>query len=608
MSVFDSVSPKPPVTTRDTPQPARRRPPAIECRDLYRRHGTHVAIDGISLTVPAGERHGLVGPNGAGKTTLMRMISATLAPHRGTLRVLGHDVARAPRQVKARIGVVPQGMTYDNEILVRENLTTFGRYHGLSGRHAAARADELLDTVGLTAHARARPDTLSGGMQRRLLIARALVNDPELILLDEPSTGLDVESRLLLWELLGTLCAGGKTLVITTHYLEEAERLCDTVTVLRAGRIRRSGCPRRLVAATVPPYVVELDLARRDAPAPAWAGGRPSLRMGHRLLVFTDSPDRLDAGAAPDGALDGALDGGAAVAAPLVRPSSLQDALQVLDREEPPGPEAAPPPPPGRARRAVARPSLRLAGRIWWRDLTLFRKSYKTTIVPNFFEPVFSLAALGIGLGYYVNGAALGAPYADFVAPGLLAVTAMNGAVFEVTYNVFVRLRHARSYDAAVTSPVEPADIALGELLWAMTRCLVYTAVYLGIVAALGHAPAATAALAVPALLPLGLVFACAGLIFTGVVRAINAYSYFYTLVLTPLTLLSGVFFPVARLPAPLRAFAETTPLYHGVALSRALVTTGDLRAAAGHLAWLLAVAALLAGPALYSLKRHLCA
>ncbi|MEU8194657.1 ATP-binding cassette domain-containing protein [Microbispora amethystogenes] len=597
---------------------------AVEGHDLSRRHGSHLAVDGVSLAIPAGERHGLVGPNGAGKTTLMRMLSATLAPDHGSLRVLGHDVTRHPRAAKARIGVVPQGMTHDNEILVRENLTTFGRYHGLSRRGAAARADELLETVGLTAHARAMPQTLSGGMQRRLLIARALVNDPDLILLDEPSTGLDPESRVMLWDLLDTLCATGKTLVITTHYLEEVERLCDRVTVLRAGRVRHSSHPRRLIAATLPRYAVELDLpapgaAAREATVPRLAGERERLRVGNRLLVFGDSVADLTRGLAAAGAGDR-----------LVRPASLQDALHALDRREaatpadpaPVTPAAPPGPRTGRrgagdrqgarhrtrTRRALPVPSLTLARRIWWRDLTLFRKSYRTTIVPNFFEPVFSLAALGIGLGFYVDGAALGSSYASFVAPGLLAVTAMNGAVFEVTYNVFVRLRHARSYDAAVTSPVEPPDIALGELMWALTRCLVYTGVYLAIVAALGYAPASTAPLAVPALLPLGLVFACAGLIFTGAVRAINAYSYFYTLVLTPLTLLSGVFFPTRRLPPVLRAVAEASPLHHGVELSRALVITGDLPAAAGHLGWLVALSLVLLGPALYSLQRHLCA
>nr|WP_191910421.1 ATP-binding cassette domain-containing protein [Microbispora cellulosiformans] len=593
---------------------------AVEGHDLSRRHGSHLAVDGVSLAIPAGERHGLVGPNGAGKTTLMRMLSATLAPDHGSLRVLGHDVTRHPRAAKARIGVVPQGMTHDNEILVRENLTTFGRYHGLSRRGAAARADELLETVGLTAHARAMPQTLSGGMQRRLLIARALVNDPDLILLDEPSTGLDPESRVMLWDLLDTLCATGKTLVITTHYLEEVERLCDRVTVLRAGRVRHSSHPRRLIAATLPRYAVELDLpapgaAAREATVPRLAGERERLRVGNRLLVFGDSVADLTRGLAAAGAGDR-----------LVRPSSLQDALHALDRREAatpadraPATSAAPPGPRtgrrgagarhrARTSRALPVPSFALARRIWWRDLTLFRKSYRTTIVPNFFEPVFSLAALGIGLGFYVDGAAIGSSYASFVAPGLLAVTAMNGAVFEVTYNVFVRLRHARSYDAAVTSPVEPPDIALGELMWALTRCLVYTGVYLAIVAALGYAPASTAPLAVPALLPLGLVFACAGLIFTGVVRAINAYSYFYTLVLTPLTMLSGVFFPTKRLPPVLRAVAEVSPLHHGVELSRALVITGDLPAAAGHLGWLVALSLVLLGPALYSLQRHLCA
>ncbi|MBO4272760.1 ATP-binding cassette domain-containing protein, partial [Microbispora triticiradicis] len=295
-------------------------------------------MDGVSLAIPAGERHGLVGPNGAGKTTLMRMLSATLAPDHGSLRVLGHDVTRHPRAAKARIGVVPQGMTHDNEILVRENLTTFGRYHGLSRRRAAARADELLEVVGLTAHARAMPQTLSGGMQRRLLIARALVNDPDLILLDEPSTGLDPESRVMLWDLLDRLCATGKTLVITTHYLEEVERLCDRVTVLRAGRVRHSSHPRRLIAATLPKYVVELDLPSSGATvaanraagstvagdtAPAWAGERERLRVGNRLLVFGDSVADLTGDLAAAGAGDH-----------LVRPTSLQDALHALDRRE----------------------------------------------------------------------------------------------------------------------------------------------------------------------------------------------------------------------------------------------------------------------------------
>ncbi|MFC4587288.1 ABC transporter ATP-binding protein/permease [Sphaerisporangium corydalis] len=596
MSIPNSVDPANADTALAEPLVPVPRLLAVDGRDLRRRHGAHLAVDGVSIAIPAGGRHGLVGPNGAGKTTLMRMLSATLAPDSGSLRVLGHDAARDPRAVKARIGVVPQGMTYDNEILVRENLTTFGRYHGLSGRASAARADELLATVGLTAYARARPETLSGGMQRRLLIARALVNDPDLILLDEPSTGLDPEGRLLLWDLLDTLCATGKTLVVTTHYMEEVERLCDGVTVLRAGRVRHTASPRRLVAETVPRYVVEVDAPRPGSPVPAWARRRERLRVGNRLLVFDDSATGLAAEADLQGS------------EPMVRPSSLQDALHALDQRpsaDPPAGRPAPAAP--RRRRTLYPPSPALAARIWWRDLTLFRKSYKTTIVPNFFEPVFSLAALGIGLGFYVNGSALGSSYANFVAPGLLAVTAMNGAVFEVTYNVFVRLRHARSYDAAVTSPVEPADIALGELMWALTRCLVYTGVYLAIIAAMGYAPAGTAVLAVPALLPLGLVFACAGLIFTGTVRAINAYSYFYTLVLTPLTLLSGVFFPTARLPAPLRAVAEASPLRHGVELARALVTTGDLRAAAGHLAWLTGISLVLIGPALYSLRRHLC-
>jgi Nod factor-specific ABC transporter NodJ protein len=575
---------------------------AVEARDLRRRHGSLWAVDGVELRVPAGGRHALIGPNGAGKTTVMRMVSATLAPHGGSLRVLGHDALTEPRALKSRIGVVPQGMTYDSEITARENLTTFGRYHGLTPAAAGERADELLESMGLTGKARAMPGTLSGGMQRRLLIARALMNRPRLLLLDEPTTGLDPESRHLLWDVLDDRCADGMSLLFTTHYLEEVGRLCDGLTLLRAGRVEWTGSPADLLASTVPPYVAESEAPdRTPVPAPVWNADRTQLRLGRRVRAFSREPADLGGPAGRRGALA------------VVRPSGLEDALDAMAADR--GPERADaaretgrpvPAPGGTTQRAVSAPSLALAGHVWWRNLTLFRKSYRTTIVPNFFEPVIMLLALGSGLGSYIPKDSLGSSYLLYVAPGLLAVTAMNGAVFEVTYNVFVRLHHARSYDATVTTPVEPPDIVLGEILWAMTRCAVYTSVFLGVLAAFGQVASATSLLVVPCLLPLGLVFACVGLLFTSSVTAINAYSYFYTLALTPLTMLSGVFFPIDRLPPALRVIAQISPLQHGVALSRALVAHGDVPGVLVHLGYLLALSAALLPPALRSLQRRL--
>lgn len=578
--------------------------PVVEARHLFRKHSGPWVVKDVSLSVPLGGRHALIGPNGAGKTTLMRMISATLPPQSGSLSVCGHDVLTAPRVVKSLIGVVPQGMTCDNEISVRENLVVFGRYHRMPARQAAERADELLETMKLTTKSRAMPLTLSGGMQRRLLIARALMNRPRLLLLDEPTTGLDPESRHLLWDTLNERCADGMSLLLTTHYLEEVTHLCDGLTLLRDGQVEWTGSPRALMD-RVPPYVVvneEPGTARVELPT--WDDDGSTLRVGRRALVFGSSPADLN--------------GRHGVTTAVVRPSGLEDALDAFraDRSRPTttavdaaSPALAEPRPPlaGQpVRRLPQPPVLGSARQIWWRNLVLFRKSYRTTIVPNFFEPVFMLLALGVGLGGYVSQAAIGSSYLMFVAPGLLAVTAMNGAVFEVTYNVYVRLRQARSYDATITSPVEPTDIALGEILWALTRCTVYSGVFLAILALMGHVHSMTAVLVVPALVPLGAVFACIGLLFTSRVRAINAYSYFYTLALTPLTLTSGVFFPVDRLPGVLRLIAHLSPLQHGIALSRSLIVRGEIAAALPHFAYLVCLAAVLLPLGVHSLRRCL--
>jgi lipooligosaccharide transport system ATP-binding protein len=217
---------------------------AVEGRRLYKEYGRLVAVDHIDFDVRECECFGFLGPNGAGKTTTMKMIYGLAAVDAGELSVLGLDVRRKRREVKARIGVVPQEQNLDRELTVRENLGVQALYHRVP---ADGRIDELLDFTLLSQRADARPTELSGGMKRRLLIARALVNQPELVVLDEPTTGLDPQARIAVWNLLERLRSEGVTLLITTHYMEEAERICDRLVIMDEGRIVSEGAPPELL-------------------------------------------------------------------------------------------------------------------------------------------------------------------------------------------------------------------------------------------------------------------------------------------------------------------------------------------------------------------------
>jgi lipooligosaccharide transport system ATP-binding protein len=216
---------------------------AIRGRGLRKRYGDLVAVDGVDFEVEVGECFGFLGPNGAGKTTTMKMIYGMAQIDGGELEVLGLDARSDRREVKARIGVVPQESNLDRDLTVREQLEMQAIYHGVA---RDGRVDDLLALARLVERADDRPQHLSGGMRRRLLIARALVNEPRLVVLDEPTTGLDPQARLALWELLDRLRAEGITLVVTTHYMEEAERICDRLAIMESGRIVALGTPAEL--------------------------------------------------------------------------------------------------------------------------------------------------------------------------------------------------------------------------------------------------------------------------------------------------------------------------------------------------------------------------
>ena len=221
--------------------------PLIRARGLVKRFGDFTAVDGIDVDVAPGEAFGFLGPNGAGKSSTMRMIGAVSPATDGELRILGLDPAVDGPRIRARLGVVPQTDNLDLELTVLENLLVYGRYFGLPRATVRERAGELLDFVQLIDRAGDKVDTLSGGMKRRLTIARALINDPDVVLLDEPTTGLDPQARHVLWDRLYRLKQRGVTLVLTTHYMDEAEQLCDRLVVMDKGRIAAEGSPAELI-------------------------------------------------------------------------------------------------------------------------------------------------------------------------------------------------------------------------------------------------------------------------------------------------------------------------------------------------------------------------
>ena len=268
--------------------------PLIQARGLVKRFGELVAVDGIDFDLRRGEAFGFLGPNGAGKTSTMRMIGCVSPITDGTLRVFGLDPMKDGVKIRSRLGVVPQLDTLDMELTVRENIVIYGRYFGIPRRELATRADELLDFVQLTERAKDRVEPLSGGMKRRLTIARSLVNDPEVMLLDEPTTGLDPQARHVVWDRLYRLKRAGTTLLLTTHYMDEAEQLCDRLVVMDKGKIVAEGSPLELIDRYSTREVVELRFGEnRPDDFGYWTDGRVERveALPDRVLLYTDDGD-----------------------------------------------------------------------------------------------------------------------------------------------------------------------------------------------------------------------------------------------------------------------------------------------------------------------------
>ncbi len=293
--------------------------PVIVAKDLTKKFGDFTAVDSISFEVAAGESFGLLGPNGAGKSTTMRMIGGTSLRTSGELRVLGLDPEVRGPEVRASLGVVPQQDSLDEELRTRANLIVYGRYFGLPMSYLKPKADELLEFAQLTEKADEKVNALSGGMKRRLTIARGLINEPRVLLLDEPTTGLDPQARHVLWDRLFRLKEQGVTLVLTTHFMDEAEQLCDRLIVIDHGKIVAEGSPQELIRRYATREVVEVRFGseRNAAMEGELAGVADGIEvLPDRILLYSDHGD---------GVLDEIGRRGLDPLTSLVRRSSLED-------------------------------------------------------------------------------------------------------------------------------------------------------------------------------------------------------------------------------------------------------------------------------------------
>lgn len=308
----------PQITVSQT-APETRAGYVISARDLTKSYGDFTAVNGISFDVPPGEAFGLLGPNGAGKSTTMKMIGGVSQRSAGDLSIMGLDPNRYGPEVRAHLGVVPQQDNLDEDLRVRENLIAYGRYFGLPQSYLQPKADELLEFAQLTDKAKARVDSLSGGMKRRLTIARSLINDPKILLLDEPTTGLDPQARHILWDRLFRLKEAGVTLILTTHYMDEAEQLCDRLIVVDKGTIMAEGSPAALIREHSTREVVELRFGseRNTTVAGELEGiGERLETLPDRVLIYADNGED---------ALEAVTGRGLRPITSLVRRSSLED-------------------------------------------------------------------------------------------------------------------------------------------------------------------------------------------------------------------------------------------------------------------------------------------
>ncbi len=488
----------------------------------------------------------------------MRMISCISPVTSGTLRVLGMDPASDGPRIRSRMGLVPQEDSLDLELTVLDNLMIYGRYFDMPKKVIRERADQLLDFAQLTERAHDRVDPLSGGMKRRLTIARALISDPDLLILDEPTTGLDPQARHLLWDRLYRLKQDGVTLIITTHYMDEAEQLCDRLVVMDKGRFAAEGTPRQLIDAYSTKEVVELRFAPGEheeiAPSLAALAERQEI-LPDRILLYTDDGDAALAEVARMGHV---------ARSTLVRRSTLEDVFLRLTGRSLGGLISAwPPRCKGRRRRPVlfrhgeTVSARRIPTPMWLRAAGYwgyqYRRTWRSSVITSFLIPVLYLAAMGIALGSLIDKHSHGVDgvtYVAYLAPGLLAGTCMQIGTNDATYPVMGAIKWMRTYLAQLATPLEVYDVLLGHLAWIAARLAIVVSIYLAVMAAFGVVYSPWAIAAFPAAVLTGLAFAAPVSAFAATQDKDSSFSTLYRFAIIPMFLFSGTFFPISQLPA----------------------------------------------------------
>lgn len=642
---------------------------AIEARHLSKRFGDLTAVKDVNLVVNSGECFGLLGPNGAGKSTMAKMIYAFSPVTSGELKVLGKDIQRFPRLVKARLGVVAQEDNLDPELTVRENLFVYAGYFRLDKHEASRRADEILEFMGLSKKADAIVETLSGGQKRRLTIGRALINRPDLLILDEPTTGLDPFARRLVWQRLRQLKEQGTTMLLTTHYLEEASQLCDRLLILHKGEILEEGVPSELIKRHVGKEALELGVPLHERERiKAWAEPLTvaSHEFGDDFVLFTEQGSVLSQRIEENAAKTGIV-----LSYERLRPTNLEDVFlklageslmppvenedaenvnengqeEQLDQQEEQGESggrdaqgvreddkggqreredrgrrgepsnrgdretkvAAQKARMRRARKAFRLPdwSWPLIAQVFMRNLKVFAKTWKANIMFNFLEPLLYLWAMGFGLGVYVSQIQ-GLSYLQFLAPGLIASSAMFATTYEMTYGSYTRMAQQKIFYGMVATPVSLDDVLMGEILYGTFKGVLYGAVFFVVVALFGIAKSWIALGIFLPLVLMAMLFSILSLIWTAIAPNYDSFGYFFTLFISPMFLFAGIFFPIDNLPAGARFLPWLTPLYHAVAVVRPLVLGQGYQGMLGHLVWLLVLVILTIGIPLIMVKNKL--
>ena len=519
---------------------------AIRLRGVTKRFGSITAVDGLELDVPAGTCVGLLGPNGAGKSTTMKMLTAQAIADEGELEVLGYRLPGESKEARAECGVVPQLDNLDTTLTVEQNLRVFAWLYRL-GRHERTPAVErALEIANLTGRRDTRVDELSGGMRRRLLIARALVHRPRLVLLDEPTVGLDPQVRQELWALIDSLRSEGVSILMSTHYIEEAERLADTVTIMSEGRAIVTGRPQDLVAEHAgrevlevygpPPRLAEVEAERRRRRAANTSHGHERRDRGDRGRERL-RPRRTPPAGQPRGRLRAPDRRGHRVTVATV--------TRRLHRLERPA----------------------VAG-VLYREMVNFSSYWRSATFSSTVEPTIYLLAFGFGFGSLVSRVG-GYDYVEFVGTGTVATAVLFSSVFPGMFSTFVKFRFQRTYDAILAAPVDTEELVTAEALWIAIRAGVYGCAPLLVAIAFGLDPRPEM-IFIPAIgFVSGYGWAAFGITVAATMKSIDNFSYVISAVVTPLFLVAGTFFPISGLPEWAQHLAQLNPLYHTVQLVR---------------------------------------